>query len=244
MQALQQFLSKFAMDVVRTALASAICALLFAHQWTQSTPSTASQATTGTASVAGEQAVRMIRDEHDLVAEYLKAEHAKERAVIEKEVREANAAKQAVQAAVRQPDVEARKIAPTAQRPIQQRLASVDSVPAGSGAALPASVTPAPASVAPAAVAPAAVAPVAAVNTPVNPAAVAPLPPPVVLAPPEVAAPSRVEAPRESFGQKVATATHVNDVVSFVRDVSGWFKHEEAPVPPADVRFPLVNAEM
>src|SRR5215510_13487307 len=102
MQALQQFLSKFAMDVVRTALASAICALLFAHQWTQSTPpSAASQPTTGpVSSVAGAQAVQMIRDEHGLVAEYLKAEHAKERAVIEKEVREANAAKQAAQAAV------------------------------------------------------------------------------------------------------------------------------------------------
>jgi len=44
--------------------------------------------------------------------------------------------------------------------------------------------------------------------------------------------------------QKVAAITHVNDVMSFVRDVSSWFKHEDAPVPPAEVRSPFANADM
>jgi hypothetical protein len=237
MQAVQQFLSKFAMDVLRTALASAFCALLFAHQWSQSTPPAASQATVAQATAttaslaAGEQAVQMIRDEHNLVTEYLKAEQAKERAAIEKEVREANAAKiqQATQATptVRQAEIEPRKSAP-ATRPIPPRVAAAESVPATSGAAMSA--------------------PVGAANTPASPVVVAALPPPVILAPPGSAAPTKIDPPREtteSFGQKVVAATHVNDVVSFARDVSGWFKHEEAPVPPAEVRLsPFVNAEM
>jgi hypothetical protein len=48
-----------------------------------------------------------------------------------------------------------------------------------------------------------------------------------------------------SLADKAVAVTHIKDVLSFVRDVSSWFKHEEAPVPPADVRLsPFASAEM
>ena len=51
----------------------------------------------------------------------------------------------------------------------------------------------------------------------------------------EVQQPPQPQEP--TLAQKAAAATHVNDVVSFMRDVSSWFTHEDAPVPPADVRL-------
>jgi hypothetical protein len=240
MQAVRRFLSKFAMDVVRTALASGVCAVLFAHQWTQTT-APASQPET-TVAPTSEQSSQIVRDEHGTMTEFLKAEYAKERAAIEREVREAEAAK-TQQAVVKQAELDARRAAPIPRSNTSMRKASVDNAPTSDSAARiseSAARTDVPAAT-------------ASVNpmppSPASTSALAPaLPPPtVILAPPDLAASNKADPPhetRENFGQKVAAITHVNDVVSFVRDVSSWFKHDDAPVPPAEVRSPFANADM
>jgi hypothetical protein len=233
MQAVRRFLSKFAMDVVRTALASGVCAVLFAHQWTQTTaPASQPEAT---AAPTSEQSSQIVRDEHGTMAEFLKAEYAKERAAIEKEVREAEAAKMQ-QAAVKQAELDARRAAPIPRSSTSMRKASVDNAPTSDSAAridvpaATASVNPMPPGPAP-----------TGASAPALP------PPAVILAPLDLAASNKADPPRETrenIGQKVAAITHVNDVMSFVRDVSSWFKHEDAPVPPAEVRSPFANADM
>jgi len=236
-QRVQRFLSKFAMDVVRTMVASAIGALLFTHQWTLGSapvtqPVAASVGTPG-------QVGQMVRDEHDVMVQYLKAEHAKERAALEKEVRDAQAARsvqdaQRAQEAMRPTDAEPRKTAALPRPVPAPRLASETA---------PANVAPVVANAAP--IAPVA-APVAVAGAnPAGSAVVANLPPPITITPlPDVVASApKVEVqqppqPQEpTLAQKAAAATHVNDVVSFMRDVSSWFTHEDAPVPPADVRL-------
>jgi len=169
------------------------------------------------------------------MAEFLKAEYAKERAAIEKEVREAEAAKMQ-QAAVKQAELDARRAAPIPRSSTSMRKASVDNAPTSDSAAridvpaATASVNPVPPGPAP-----------TGASAPALP------PPTVILAPPDLAASNKADPPRETrenIGQKVAAITHVNDVMSFVRDVSSWFKHEDAPVPPAEVRSPFANADM
>jgi hypothetical protein len=226
MQRVQRFLSKFAMDVLRTAVASSIGALLFTHPWMQGSSPTIVQS--ATPAVAAEQVAQMIRDEHGVMVEYLKAEHAKELAVIEQEVRETKAARSAQETTARQVDLEPRKVSAPRPNPTL-RVSAVESAniavsPTISAAAPNAGPIPAGATVVAAGLPPATA-----------------MPPP-----PEEAAPATVDPPREAtLAEKAAAATHVNDVVSFARDVSGWFKHEDAPVPPAEVRLsPFANAGM
>jgi hypothetical protein len=226
MQRVQRFLSKFAMDVLRTAVASAIGALLYTHSWMQgSSPAIVQSATPA---VATEQVAQMIRDEHDVMVEYLKAEHAKELAVIEQEVRETKAARSAQDTTVRQAELEPRKVSAPRPNPTP-RVSAVESV----------NIAPSPSI--------GAASPTAGPVTVAGTVVAAGLPPAAAMPqPPEEAQPAKVEPPREAtLAEKAAAATHVNDVVSFARDVSGWFKHEDAPVPPAEVRLsPFANAGM
>jgi hypothetical protein len=276
MESVKRFLSKFAMDVIRATAASAVAALLFTHmQWTQTPASAPTQPTAPT--TANPQSTQIVRDEHDLMVEYLKAERAKERAAIEKEIRESKeaAAKEAVakeaaakeardaklariaaEAAARQADIDSRKLAPAPKPALAHALPAplTDGVNAALLAS-PSPASPAPASPAPASPAPASPPSVATSSAPtpvnVNPNptgdAVAnslpPLNPPTVIqALPEPPPATRVDAPRDtSLADKAIDATHVKDVGAFMREVGGWFQHEDAPVPPADVHVSRFN---
>jgi hypothetical protein len=269
MESVKRFLSKFAMDVIRAVAASAVAALLFTHfQWTQTPASTPAQPTVP--ATANQQSTQLVRDEHDVMAEYLKAERAKERAEIEKEIRaskevaakevaakeaaakeaakearDAKLARNAAEAAARQAELESRKPAPApapkpviAHAPPAPPTDNVNAAPAAgppsvavSGIQAPVNVNPTPANPNPNPTSG-----VAASNLP-------PLnPPTVVQALPEPAPASTVEAPRDTnLADKAIDATHVKDVGNFMREVGGWFRHEDAPVPPADVRLSRYN---
>jgi len=244
MERLQRFLAKFAMDVLRTALASAVGAFLFTHAWTQAsappaqsvTPTPEQATTTSTA-----EATQIIRDEHDVMVQYLKAEHEKERAEVEKEVRESNAAKMAHDrvASVQQADLEPTKTVPPRTNPASRAVST-----GGVYGATNSSATSGPTS--------AAAGPVTGASSPVAVASGSPTtivtaglpPPPVIQALPDAVTakqidtqrdPSRDQSRAPSLGEQAAAATHINDVVAFVHDVAGWFRHEDAPVPPAEV---------
>src|SRR5580704_7850560 len=242
MQRVQRFLSKFAMDVLRTMVASAIGALIFTHLgWLGSSPApTQAPVVTVAPTVPTEQVARLVRDEHDVMVQYLKAAHAKEVAAIEKEVREAKAAKIAQETARAAPEtaraapetaaavgpVEPRSVA-APRSIVVARAPAVDGANANSSATIAGGAPPV-----------GGVGPATGTSSPSGAIVAGSLPPPVVIpALPEPAPPSQVEAPRDmSLADKAVAVTHIKDVVSFVRDVSSWFKHEEAPVPPADVR--------
>jgi hypothetical protein len=265
MQRVQRFLSKFAMDVLRTMVASAIGALIFTHLgWLGSSPApTQAPVVTVAPTVPTEQVARLVRDEHDVMVQYLKAAHAKEVAAIEKEVREAKAARIAQETAKAAP--ETARAAPETARVAAETARAAPETAAAVGPAEPRSVA-APRSIVAARVAAVdggnanssativggappvgGVGPATGANTPGGAIVASSLPPPVVIpALPEPAPPSQVETPRDmSLADKAVAVTHIEDVVSFVRDVSSWFKHEEAPVPPADVRLsPFASAEM
>jgi hypothetical protein len=258
MQRVQRFLSKFAMDVLRTMVASAIGALIFTHLgWLGSSPApTQAPVVTVAPTVPTEQVARLVRDEHDVMVQYLKAAHAKEVAAIEKEVREAKAAKIAQETARAAP--ETARAAPETARAAPETAAAVGPVEPRSVAA-PRSIVVArapavdganansSATIAGGAPPVGGVGPATGTSSPSGAIVAGSLPPPVVIpALPEPAPPSQVEAPRDmSLADKAVAVTHIKDVVSFVRDVSSWFKHEEAPVPPADVRLsPFASAEM
>jgi hypothetical protein len=251
MQRVQRFLSKFAMDVLRTMVASAIGALIFTHLgWLGSSPApTQAPVVTVAPTVPTEQVARLVRDEHDVMVQYLKAAHAKEVAAIEKEVREAKAAKIAQETARAAPEtaraapetaaavgpVEPRSVA-APRSIVVARAPAVDGANANSSATIAGGAPPV-----------GGVGPATGTSSPSGAIVAGSLPPPVVIpALPEPAPPSQVEAPRDmSLADKAVAVTHIKDVVSFVRDVSSWFKHEEAPVPPADVRLsPFASAEM
>src|SRR5580704_3257435 len=270
MQRVQRFLSKFAMDVLRTMVASAIGALIFTHLgWLGSSPApTQAPVVTVAPTVPTEQVARLVRDEHDVMVQYLKAAHAKEVAAIEKEVREAKAAKIAQETARAAPETaraapetaraapETARAAPETARAAPETARAAPETAAAVGPVEPRSVA-APRSIV-VARAPAVdgananssatiaggappvggVGPATGTSSPSGAIVAGSLPPPVVIpALPEPAPPSQVEAPRDmSLADKAVAVTHIKDVVSFVRDVSSWFKHEEAPVPPADVR--------
>src|SRR5580704_18150361 len=270
MQRVQRFLSKFAMDVLRTMGASAMGALIFTHLgWLGSSPApTQAPVVTVAPTVPTEQVARLVRDEHDVMVQYLKAAHAKEVAAIEKEVREAKAAKIAQETARAAPETaraapetaraapETARAAPETARAAPETARAAPETAAAVGPVEPRSVA-APRSIV-VARAPAVdgananssatiaggappvggVGPATGTSSPSGAIVAGSLPPPVVIpALPEPAPPSQVEAPRDmSLADKAVAVTHIKDVVSFVRDVSSWFKHEEAPVPPADVR--------
>ena len=252
MQRVQRFLSKFAMDVLRTMVASAIGALIFTHLgWLGASPApTQAPVVTVAPIVPTEQVARLVRDEHDVMVQYLKAAHAKEVAAIEKEVREAKAARIAPETA---------KAVPEMAKAPPETAAAVGSAEPGRSVAAPRSIVAARAPVVDGANANSSativggappvggVGPATGANSPGGAIVAGSLPPPIVIpALPEPAPPSQVETPRDmSLADKAVAVTHIKDVVSFVRDVSSWFKHEEAPVPPADVRLsPFASAEM
>jgi hypothetical protein len=266
MQRVQRFLSKFAMDVLRTMVASAIGALIFTHLgWLGSSPApTQAPVVTVAPTVPTEQVARLVRDEHDVMVQYLKAAHAKEVAAIEKEVREAKAARIAQETAKAAP--ETAKAAPETARAAAETARAAPETAAAVGPAEPGRSVAAPRSIV-AARTPSVdgananssatiiggappvggVGPATGANSPGGAIVAGGLPPPIVIpALPEPAPPSQVETPRDmSLADKAVAVTHIKDVVSFVRDVSSWFKHEEAPVPPADVRLsPFASAEM
>jgi hypothetical protein len=273
MQSVQRFLSKFALDVLRTMVASAIGALIFAHLgWLGSSPaSTQAPVVTVTPTVPTEQVARLVRDEHDVMVQYLKAAHAKEVAAVEKEVREAKAARIAQETAKAAAETarvasetaravsETARAAPETARAAPETVAAVGPAEPGRSVAAPRSIVAARApsveganansSATIVGVAPpvGGVGSAAGANSPGGAIVASSLPPPIVIpALPEPAPPSQVEVPRDmSLADKAVAVTHIKDVVSFVRDVSSWFKHEEAPVPPADVRLsPFASAEM
>jgi hypothetical protein len=256
MQSVQRFLSKFAIDVLRTMVASAIGALIFAHLgWLGPSPApTQAPVVTVAPTVPTEQVARLVRDEHDVMVQYLKVAHAKEVAAIEKEVREAKAARIAQETA--KAASETARAAPETARAAPETAAAAES---GRSAGAPRSIVTARAPAVDGANANSSativggappvggVGPATGANSPGGAIVTGSLPPPIVIpALPEPAPPSQVEAPRDmSLADKAVAVTHIKDVVSFVRDVSSWFKHEEAPVPPADVRLsPFASAEM
>jgi hypothetical protein len=262
MQRVQRFLSKFAMDVLRTMVASAIGALIFTHLgWLGASP-VPTQAPVVTVAptvptVPTEQVARLVRDEHDVMVQYLKAAHAKEVAAIEKEVREAKAARIAQETAKAAP--ETAKAPPETARAAPETAAAIGPAEPGRSVAAPRSIAAArapsldganansSATIVGGAPPVGGVGPATGANSPGGAIVAGSLPPPIVIpALPEPAPPSQVETPRDmSLADKAVAVTHIKDVVSFVRDVSSWFKHEEAPVPPADVRLsPFASAEM
>ena len=254
------------MDVLRTMVASAIGALIFTHLgWLGSSPApTQAPVVTVAPTVPTEQVARLVRDEHDVMVQYLKAAHAKEVAAIEKEVREAKAAKIAQETAKAASETakatpETARAAAETARVAPETAAAVGPVEPGRSVAAPRSIvvarapavdganTNSSATIAGGAPPVGGVGPATGTSSPSGAIVAGSLPPPVVIpALPEPAPPSQVEAPRDmSLADKAVAATHIKDVVSFVRDVSSWFKHEEAPVPPADVRLsPFASAEM
>jgi hypothetical protein len=262
MQRVQRFLSKFAMDVLRTMVASAIGALIFTHLgWLGASP-VPTQAPVVTVAptvptVPTEQVARLVRDEHDVMVQYLKAAHAKEVAAIEKEVREAKAARIAQETAKAVPEMA--KAPPETARAAPETAAAIGPAEPGRSVAAPRSIAAArapsldganansSATIVGGAPPVGGVGPATGANSPGGAIVAGSLPPPIVIpALPEPAPPSQVETPRDmSLADKAVAVTHITDVVSFVRDVSSWFKHEEAPVPPADVRLsPFASAEM
>jgi hypothetical protein len=262
MQRVQRFLSKFAMDVLRTMVASAIGALIFTHLgWLGASP-VPTQAPVVTVAptvptVPTEQVARLVRDEHDVMVQYLKAAHAKEVAAIEKEVREAKAARIAQETAKAVPEMA--KAPPETARAAPETAAAIGPAEPGRSVAAPRSIAAArapsldganansSATIVGGAPPISGVGPATGANSPGGAIVAGSLPPPIVIpALPEPAPPSQVETPRDmSLADKAVAVTHIKDVVSFVRDVSSWFKHEEAPVPPADVRLsPFASAEM
>jgi hypothetical protein len=259
MQRVQRFLSKFAMDVLRTMVASAIGALIFTHLgWLGASPApTQAPVVTVAPNVPTEQVARLVRDEHDVMVQYLKAAHAKEVAAIEKEVREAKAARIAQETAKAVP--ETAKAPPETARAAPEPAAAVGPAEPGRSVAAPRSIVSArapsldganansSATIVGGAPPVGGVGPATGANSPGGAIIAGSLPPPTVIpALPEPAPPSQVETRRDmSLADKAVAVTHIKDVVSFVRDVSSWFKHEEAPVPPADVRLsPFASAEM
>jgi hypothetical protein len=259
MQRVQRFLSKFAMDVLRTMVASAIGALIFTHLgWLGSSPApTQAPVVTVAPTVPTEQVARLVRDEHDVMVQYLKAAHAKEVAAIEKEVREAKAARIAQETAKAVPEMA--KAPPETARAAPETAAAIGPAEPGRSVAAPRSIAAArapsldganansSATIVGGAPPVGGVGPATGANSPGGAIVAGSLPPPIVIpALPEPAPPSQVETPRDmSLADKAVAVTHIKDVVSFVRDVSSWFKHEEAPVPPADVRLsPFASAEM
>jgi hypothetical protein len=249
--------------LVRATAASAVAALLFTHlQWTQTPASAPAQPTVP--ATANQQSTQLVRDEHDVMVEYLKAERAKERAEIEKEIRvakevaakeaaakeaaakeaakearDAKLARSAAEAAARQADLESRKPAPAPKPAVAHALPalpsdSVNAAPAAGPPSVAVSGTPAPVNVTPAPVNP---------NSGVPASNLPPLnPPTVVQALPEPAPATTVEAPHDTnLADKAIDATHVKDVGKFMREVGGWFRHEDAPVPPADVHVTRYN---
>jgi hypothetical protein len=231
-----RFLAKFAMDVLRTALASVVGAFLFSHVWTQESAPPVQRV--AVAANAGEEAAQVIRDEHDVMVQYLKAKHEEQRAELEKEVREAQAARMAHDkvAPVRQADVEPAKTVPSRLGPAP-RAGSTSGInmaanPAGTSNATNAAVVVAGASSSAAGTAPTTV-------------VAASLPPPAeIQALPDAAMPNQIDPQRDpsrdqsrppNLAEQAVAVTHVNDVVSFVHDVASWFRHEDAPVPPAEV---------
>jgi hypothetical protein len=226
-----RFLAKFAMDVFRTALASAVGAFLFSHMWTQGSAPPIQRVASATA--ASEEAAQVIRDEHNVMAQYLKAKHEEERAEIEKEVRETQAARMVHEkvAPVRQADLEPAKTVPARPRAVPTGGVSSAANSASASAVTNAALTVASLNSSAAGMA----------STTVITAS---LPPPTaVQAPPDAATPYQIDAQhdpsREShppnLAEQAAAVTHVNDVVSFVHDVASWFRHDDAPVPPAEV---------
>ena len=265
MQRVQRFLSKFALDVLRTMVASAIGALIFAHLgWLGSSPAPTQPAASVAPTVPTEQVARLVRDEHDVMVQYLKAAHAKEVAAIEKEVREAKAARTAQETA--KTAAETARAAPETARATPETARAALETAAVAGQAEPGRSAVAPRSIVAARAASVdganannsativggappvgGVGPATGANSPGGAVVASSLPPPIVIpALPEPAPPSKVEAPRDmTLADKAVAVTHIKDVVSFVRDVSSWFKHEDAPVPPADVRLsPFASAEM
>jgi hypothetical protein len=259
MQRVQRFLSKFAMDVLRTMVASAIGALIFTHLgWLGASPvPMQAPVVTVAPTVPTEQVARLVRDEHDVMVQYLKAAHAKEVAAIEKEVREAKAARIAQETAKAVPEMA--KAPPETARAAPETAAAIGPAEPGRSVAAPRSIAAArapsldganansSATIVGGAPPVGGVGPATGANSPGGAIVAGSLPPPIVIpALPEPAPPSQVETPRDmSLADKAVAATHIKDVVSFVRDVSSWFKHEEAPVPPADVRLsPFASAEM
>jgi hypothetical protein len=226
-----RFLAKFAMDVFRTALASAVGAFLFSHVWTQSSSPPVQRV--ASAAAGSEEAAQVIRDEHDVMVQFLKAKHEEERAEVEKEMRESQAARMAHEkvAPVRQADLEPPKTLPSRPNPTP-RAVSTGGFNIVTNSAGPSAVTKAAVTVAGASSSAAGTAPTAVVT--------ASLPPPtVVQALPDAATPNQLEVRDQSrppnLADQAVAVTHVNDVVAFVHDVAGWFRPDDAPVPPAEV---------
>jgi hypothetical protein len=231
-----RFLAKFAMDVLRTALASAVGAFLFSHVWTQGYAPPVERV--ASAAAASQEAAQVIRDEHEVMVQYLKAKHEQERAEIEKEVRETQAARMEHEkvAPVRQADLEPAKTVPLRPNPAP-RAVSAGGVNIVANSASTSAVTNAASTVAGASSSAAGMAPTTVVT--------ASLPPPtVVQALPDAATPNQIDAQHDpsrdqsrppNLADQAVAVTHVNDVVAFVQDVASWFRHDDAPMPPAEV---------
>ena len=114
-----KFLSKFAFDILPAALASVIGGFLFT-QWHSAPPPPVTPAAVEEVAVEQiQEAMRMVRDEHSLIVDYLKSQHA---AAEQTEIARAKAFEEARLKAARSDPVEPkpaakRRLAETAKAP-------------------------------------------------------------------------------------------------------------------------------